>query len=395
MSLLETIRCSITGVGLVSGYGLGADLGFTGLLERRRAPNPKSVEAWPVPGRTLVVAGPDREQVTSFLPPQQLRSLSDEARMAQAAALLALEDAGLDQAAFSGESCGVVVAVDQAGLQDYADLFWAGMRSEDAMVSPTRGPQAGFNGVAGSLGIRTGAQGPNATVLNGTVGGVDAIIYAIDAIAGGTVEAMLVCGVGFIPPVGVPLLADDRGEWRPRPFDIGRRKPCYGNGAAALLLEGPARRRAGRATVVAACTAYSPDADLEEAMRRSLAGVLAEDGGNQVAACFAGANGSLIGDAVEAGVLSHVLDSAVPVCAVKGGVGDCVAASALMQVVMATVALGRSVLPPTPGLEEATGLLRLRVPPEPESLSEGALLVHVWDADGAAGAVAVRGPSEG
>jgi len=390
MSLAEPNRYAVTGVGLVSGYGIGADLCFEGLLARERAPRLHDVKAWPVGDRLLPVAGPDRDQVTSKLPSQQLASLNMEARMALAACLLALEDAGLDEASFADDSCGVVVAAQHAGLQDYADLWWAGMRADDAIVSPTRGPRAGFNAVAGYLGIRTGARGPNVTILNGVVGGVDAILYAMDAIARGEARAMLVCGVGFVHPVEVPLLADAQPEWEPKPFDVGRRGSCFGNAAAALLIEAP--RRDAKAMVTAAHAAYSPDMDSGASMYRALSQVLAEDGRKRVAACFAGANGSLMGDAVEAGALSTALDYTVPVCAVKGGMGECLAASVVAQVAMATLSLRHSFLPPTPGLGEATGLLRLRVPREPEKLSEGTLLVHGWDAAGGAGAVALRDP---
>jgi 3-oxoacyl-(acyl-carrier-protein) synthase len=139
--------------------------------------------------------------VTALLAGARLRNVSLESRLALAAARLALLDAGLATDLLDADALGVVVATSHAGLQDYVELYRDGIEGERPRVRPAQGPQTGLNGPAAELSIRLPAAGPNATVCNGAVGGLDALRWAADQLAAGRAGALLVCGVEVVPDV--------------------------------------------------------------------------------------------------------------------------------------------------------------------------------------------------
>jgi 3-oxoacyl-(acyl-carrier-protein) synthase len=186
----------------------------------------------------------------------RVRSLNAETQALLVAVRRALRDAALDEPAISPDELGVVVTTSRAGCDDYVALFRAAIDHEGPHVNPARGPQSGLNGPAAQVSIRLGAAGPNATISNGAVGGLDALRWASDALAAGRAAAMLVCGVD---------LAD-------------------AGGAAVVVLEPAARAQArarranGQALVAGVATAHAPRDDLADASARALEEALREAG---------------------------------------------------------------------------------------------------------------------
>jgi 3-oxoacyl-[acyl-carrier-protein] synthase II len=200
----------------------------------------------------------EQPAVAELLAGDRLRSVSVESRLLLAAARMALRDArartnGPDE---DPDGLGVVVATRHAGLQDYVELFREGTDAERPRVRPAKGPQAGLTAPAAEISIRLPAAGPNATVCNGAVGGLDALRYAADRLAAGEADAMLVCELELAPAV-VRAEADD-GEAAP-----------HEQRAAVVVLEREqamrARGAAPRARLGAVTTAFSPDDDAPDA----------------------------------------------------------------------------------------------------------------------------------
>jgi 3-oxoacyl-[acyl-carrier-protein] synthase II len=196
--------------------------------------------------------------VAELLHGERLRSVSLESRLLLAAARLALRDA---RAGTDADTLGVVVATRHAGLQTYVDLFREGTEGDRPRVRPAKGPHAGLTAPAAEISIRLPAAGPNATVSNGTVGGLDALRYAADRLAAGDARAMLVCEVDVAPDV---MQDDDAPAQR----------------AAVVVLEPAdavrARGDVPRALLGAVATAFSPTGDGAEAQARADAEALAE-----------------------------------------------------------------------------------------------------------------------
>ncbi|HEX7289558.1 MAG TPA: beta-ketoacyl synthase N-terminal-like domain-containing protein [Conexibacter sp.] len=212
----------------------------------------------------LTAAELERPDVAELLAGERLRSVSVESRLLLAAARMALRDARAraDAPATDPDGLGVVVATRHAGLQDYVELYREGTDAERPRVRPAKGPQAGLTAPAAEVSIRLPAAGPNATLCNGAVGGLDALRYASDRLAAGDADAMLVCELE-LAPAALRRDADAAPEQQR---------------AAVLVLERDEALRAPRTHVLAVATAFSPDDDADEALARASAEALAEAG---------------------------------------------------------------------------------------------------------------------
>ncbi|MFL5817033.1 MAG: beta-ketoacyl synthase N-terminal-like domain-containing protein, partial [Conexibacter sp.] len=189
--------------------------------------------------------------VVELLQGERLRTVSLESRLLLAAARLALRDARShgDDREVDADELGVVVATRHAGLQEYVDLYRSGTEGERPRVRPGKGPQTGLTAPAAEVSIRLPAAGPNATVCNGAVGGLDALRYAADRLAAGDARAMLVCELDLAPAVLQAPAARDGGDPRRQRATVvvlERADAARGTGAAPRALLG------------AVATAFSP-----------------------------------------------------------------------------------------------------------------------------------------
>lgn len=397
----------ITGLGVVSPYGVGVDVLMRGVCSGPHAEMLSFEESWPrraeQPSTCMKIAESD---VDAVLEGERRGFLNAESWLLLAAARLALADA--DHPEDDMEQTGIVVSTRHAGLQDYAELFWSGLgqrRGEtDAgtgarrpKVSPARGPETGLNAPAAHLSIRLGASGPNMTLTGGAVGGIDALSYALGALEAGRARTMLVGGVEVIPRVSYGLRPEGGSgtSQAPRPFDRDRSGPLPGEAGVIAVLERDSyakRRRARiRARLRSATSTFAPDGDLQRACTRSLQSALTASGldAPQVGAVFAGANGSIGGDAAESQALHAVFGEATPVCAVKGATADSMGAAALVQVAVALASIEQRSIPPTAGFcERGEDIAPIRILAAPEPLEDAPVVVHAWDATSSA-AVAV------
>lgn len=378
---------AITGLGIISPYGSGPSPLMEGLLRGLPARSGRRLVKLPGSTADFAITSVDDRDVTAALGTQPRRGLNPEIAILLAAACLAMADAGLEHE--QGDATGVAVSTRHAGLQDYAELFQAGISHEVGAINPARGPLTGLNAPAAYLSIRLRARGPNMTMSNGAVGGLDALAYGVEALHDGHARRMLVGGVEAHPPVaGEQLATRDHATTviRGLPFDRRRRGPALGEAGVVVVLEeaSQALRRGARvrAQVSVATNAFSPSDDLVEASRRSLTQAL--DAGstdhNAVAAAFAGANGSIAGDAAEAHALYQLFGGRVPICAIKGAVAEAGGAGGLTQVAIAALCLERRILPPTIGFQlRDPQLPALRILTSPQALGPGPVLVHSWD----------------
>jgi len=223
------------------------------------------------------------------------------------------------------------------------------------------------NNVLCHIGIRYGLKGPNACVTNHSVSGSLAVADAAAALRAGEADRAL--AVGHDAPVEPQMVlyyhqlrflsADGL-----RPFDARRSGSLLGEGAAALVLEteaAAAARRArvlgeflgsGCATEVEGLLAIPPDGD---GLARAIALALDDAGIRpaEVGMIVAHGSGTRQSDASEAAAIRRVFGATVPpVTAFKWAFGHPLAASGILDTVLALVALRRGVVPGVATLRE-------------------------------------------
>jgi len=299
------------------------------------------------------------------------RAIADAGAVAYREAL-----APADDAAFNDRT-GVYVGSGGGGYQSQHEFFpllttakgdlGTFGRELAATVNPMWLLRSLPNNVLCHIGIRYGLKGPNACVTNHSVSGSLAVAEAAAALRAGEADRALAVGhdapiepqmVLYYHQLGL-LSADGL-----RPFDARRSGSLLGEGAAALVLEteaAAAARRArvlgeflgsGCATEVEGLLAIPPDGD---GLARAIALALDDAGIRpaEVGMIVAHGSGTRQSDASEAAAIRRVFGAtAPPVTAFKWAFGHLLAASGILDTVLALVALRRGVVPGVATLRE-------------------------------------------
>jgi 3-oxoacyl-[acyl-carrier-protein] synthase II len=376
---MSEVGVAITGIGVVSPYGVGRDLfwasvsrgvsGTRAITEFETSDLSCRVAAT-VPERDLHDAGivhADRESdaINGRADPRRYAKVS---RIAVLAAREALEDSGLDP---DTPELGVIVGSGAGGI-DVAERQYGDFHAGDYhRVSPYAIPVSIVGIVSSEISIALGLRGVSHVLSTGCTSSTDAIGYAAGLIRHGEAEAVVTGGadacatrgmmVGFGRMRVVATRYNERPAEASRPFDRDRDGFVLGEGAWLMTLERLDRARARGARIYATvdgyastCDAYhrvqmNPDGHeivraMELAIRRS---------GRPVSSIgyvnFHGTS-TLLNDAVEARCVRQVFGrsaSRLAGSSIKSMVGHPQGASGAAGVVATAMALTNGVLPPT------------------------------------------------
>ena len=403
-------RVVVAGSGAICAAGTSPEEIWQAVWTGRSAIRP--IQKWDASGWPTSLAGEIRD-----LGPRNLVEDRKLHKLLQRTDLLglyvagrAIDDAGFvayrealepaDAAAFNDRT-GVYVGSGGGGYQSLYEFFpllttangdlGTFGRELAATVNPMWLLRSLPNNVLCHIGIRYGLKGPNACVTNHSVSGSLAVADAAAALRGGEADRALAVGhdapiepqmVRYYHQLG--LLSGDGL----RPFDARRSGSLLGEGAAALVLESEAAaaaRRArvlgeflgsGCATEVEGLLAISPDGD---GLARAIALALDDAGIRpaEVGMIVAHGSGSRQSDASEAAAIRRVFGAtAPPVTAFKWAFGHPLAASGILDTVLALITLRRGAVPGVATLRELDpGLGNLPVSAGPQALRSDVALV--------------------
>jgi 3-oxoacyl-[acyl-carrier-protein] synthase II len=408
MDRVVSAPLAVTGVGVVSGLGVGSKAFYESLAAGHTALAP--VTAFETSDCRSHVAGHILEfDPARFVAAARLRRIDRIGQLAIMACGLALTDANLLPGHDVGsDEIGVALGSYTAGLHslvDYLDRLNAlGPIGASALdFSNTVG-----NAAASLCGLEFGLRGPNVTVSHREASGLAAIAFAASLVRSGQCRRMITGGVDdfervfFMVHDRLGALARDTGAGEAsRPFDARRNGLVLGCGAYVLTLEDPDAARARGATVHAELLGVGASSSpgrpndwpvRSEPLARAMSLALDHSGlaPGDVAAVFASANSTPALDLVEAAAIAEVFGpSNVPVVAVKGALGECGASSA-GSLIAAVGALRSGQLPPSVGSQ----MLDPSCPVDVQSSSRplratGALLVNAFASGGTNYSVAV------
>src|SRR5215468_11019710 len=360
-------RVVVTGIGVISPFGVGRDAFWDGLAQGRlRVSQRPGLEALPEAYR---YAGQLHEfRPEDIIGTKGLKYLNDATRLLLCTADLARRDANLEIAPDIAEDVGVVVASSFSNVGDCVG-FYESLLSPEERTNPLRFPNLFINVAGGNLAIRLGIRGLNTTVTNGATSSLDALQHGLTALRCGRARVLLVGGLEVLSPVLV------EGFWRagvlgdtgaPRPFDRRRRGLIPAEGCGVLVLERAETAQARGARVYGEVAGYGsvpvePSDDeavatadaIAEAMRRALGAAGADV--RDVDWVAAGAGSSPSGDRAEAMALRRVFAAEPPrlrTSAIKSMLGDACGASGMLQVIACLLAAEHDRVPPTINCED-------------------------------------------
>ena len=343
-------RVAITGLGVVSCCGIGADALWTGL----NGPPPEGE-------RRVPDFDPERWFTT-----KEARQVDRFAQFAVAVADMALEDAGeLD--ADPGRS-GVVMGTGVGGLETLETQILVFGAKGPRRVSPRLVPMMMSNAGAASVSIRLGWHGPSETITTACAAGAHSIGHAArlvasgrcDVAVGGASEAGMT-GVGIAAFSNMTALSTSGNS---RPFDIRRDGFVITEGAGALVLEEWDHAMARGAHIYGELAGSASTADAHHITAPIPGGSGAADcmtlamedaamAPERIGHINAHGTSTPLNDKAESDAIAKVFGpSAPPVTSTKGITGHGLGACGAIEAVAVLLSLEHAQIPPTSGYEQ-------------------------------------------
>jgi 3-oxoacyl-[acyl-carrier-protein] synthase II len=376
---MGTSRVAITGIGVVSPFGVGRDLFWDHVS--RGVSGTRAITEFDASRFTCRVAAavPDHllpdpadrglpsegEDELSRADPRRYAKVS---RIAVLAAREALQDAGLPVGL---PDCGVIVGSGAGGI-DVAERQYGDYYSGDwHRVSPYAIPVSIVGIVSSEISIALGLRGISHVLSTGCTSSTDAIGYAAALIRQGEADVLITGGAdacatpGMIFGFGrmrvVATKYNDRPAEASRPFDRDRDGFVLGEGAWLLVVESEEHATARGARIYATiegygstCDAYhrvqmAPDGD-EIVRAMSLALTRARRPAESIGYVSFHGTSTVLNDAVEARCVRRLFGQSATRLAgssIKSMIGHPQGASGAAGVVAAALALSTGTLPPT------------------------------------------------
>jgi 3-oxoacyl-[acyl-carrier-protein] synthase II len=345
---MERRRVAITGVGVVSPCGIGAEAFWDGLL----------------------AAAPEGLRRVHDFDPAPLYENAKEARRADrftqfalAAATEALEQSGPLQA--DPSRIGTWIGTGIGGLNTLEEQVLVHEHKGPRRVSPFMVPMLMPNAATAAVSMRFGFQGPCETTCTACAAGTQSIGNAFRLIASGRCDAVVTgsseatmtptCIAGFTNMTAMSA------QYISRPFDRDRDGFVMAEGGGALVLEELESARARGATILGEVLGAASNADAHHITAPSPGGTgalacmelaLADAGvqPDEVAHVNAHGTSTPANDAAEAEAIAKLFGAdGPPVTSIKGITGHSLGAAGSIEAVSVVLSIQKGLIPPTAG----------------------------------------------
>jgi len=361
----NTPRVAITGIGVVSAFGVGRDK-FWDNVSRGRS-GARAMDELDLAHSACRVAAPvPNEGLGGDDEPRRAAKVS---KIAVLAAREALADAGI----VPGDvpDLGVIVGSGAGGIdvaeRQYGD-YYAG---DFHRVSPYAIPVSIVGIVSSEISIALGLRGISHVLSTGCTSSTDAIGYAASMIRHGEADVLVTGGAdacvtpgmlfGFSRMRAVATKFNDRPTEASRPFDRARDGFVLGEGAWLMTLEREDRARARGAKVYAYVDGYASTCDAYHRVQMDPEGTeivramrtAVERSGRQLSDIgYVNYHGTStqLNDAVEAQCVAKVFGNhAASLCgsSTKSMIGHPQGASGAAGIVATAIGMSKDLLPPT------------------------------------------------
>ena len=374
-------RVVVTGIGLVSPYGVGAERGWRKLLEGKSAA--AVIDRFPVDDLASKIAhmiprgdgsngtlNPDL-----LLEPKEQRKIGDFILYGIAAADEALADSGWAPKT-EAERCatGVMIGSGIGGIEGISEQTLVLEQKGPRRVSPFFIPGNIINLVSGQVSIRHGLKGPNHAVVTACSTGAHAIGDAARLIMFGDADVMLAGGAeapitrlsmaGFAACRALSTKRNDDPTRASRPYDRDRDGFVMGEGSGILVLEELDHAIARGARIYGEIVGYglsgdafhitAPSEDGDGAYR-CMTMALKRAGLTPSDVDYINAHGtSTMADTIELGAVERLVGNAastISMSSTKSAIGHLLGAAGAAEAIFSLLAIRDNVAPPTINLD--------------------------------------------
>ena len=373
-------RVVVTGMGLLSPFGVGAEHAWKELLAGKSAA--RRVDTFEVDDLPCKIAhviprdgGENAFDPDRFMEPKEQRKVGDYIIYGVAAADLALKDAGWDPKSSEDQNAtGVMIGSGIGGIEGIAENALILQEKGPRRISPFFIPGNIINLVSGQVSIRHGLKGPNHAVVTACSTGAHAIGDAARLIIFGDADVMVAGGAespvtrlslaGFAACKALSTARNDDPQKASRPYDRDRDGFVMGEGAGVVVLEELEHAKARGAKIYAEVVGYgltgdayhitAPSEDGDGAFR-CMTAALKRAGLSPADVDYINAHGtSTMADTIELGAVERLVGDAaskVSMSSTKSAIGHLLGAAGAAEAIFSVLAIRDNVAPPTINLD--------------------------------------------
>jgi len=372
-------RVVVTGMGLLSPLGLGAELSWKRLLEGKSGA--KRIDRFEVDDLPCKIAslipseGEGAFNPDDFLEPREQRKISDFITYGIAAADQALADSGWEPKTEEDRcATGVMIGSGIGGIQGIAEGALILQEKGPRRISPFFIPGNIINLVSGQVSIRHGLKGPNHAVVTACSTGAHAIGDAARLIMFGDADVMLAGGAespitrlsiaGFSACKALTTSYNDTPEKASRPYDKDRDGFLMGEGAGVVVLEELEHAKARGARIYAEIIGYglsgdayhitAPSEDGDGAFR-CMSAAVKRAGISAADIDYINAHGtSTMADTIELKAVERLLGDAAgsaSMSSTKSSIGHLLGAAGAAEAIFSVLAIRDNIAPATINLD--------------------------------------------
>jgi len=305
-----------------------------------------------------------------FIPPKTARRMDRFCQLGMAAAVQAVEDAGLEPAKEDLARVGVFVGSGIGGLHTIEEQYRVMLEKGPGKVSPFLVTMMIIDLLPGQIAIHFGFEGPNLAVVSACASGNHCLGEAFWAIRNGLADVMLsggaeasITALGLAGFCSMRALStrNDQPEKASRPFDRERDGFVIGEGAAVLVLEEMEHARRRGARIYAELAGYGMSADAYHltapapggkgavaSMRMALKDARLNPG--EVDYINAHGTSTPLNDKIETAAIKTVFGDyarRLPVSSTKSMHGHLLGAAGGLEAVISVLAIKNGLIPPT------------------------------------------------
>lgn len=372
-------RVVVTGMGLVSPLGVGAEHSWKQLLAGKSGA--RRIDQFEVDDLPCKIAnmipreGEGAFDPDAFLEPREQRKVGDYIIYGIAAADMAIADSGWEpKTADEQNRTGVLIGSGIGGIEGIAENAKILEEKGPRRISPFFIPGNIINLVSGQVSIRHGLKGPNHAVVTACSTGAHAIGDASRLIMFGDAEVMLAGGTespitrlsmaGFAACKALSTRFNDTPEKASRPYDIDRDGFVMGEGAGVLVLEELEHAKARGAKIYAEIVGYglsgdayhitAPSEDGDGAYR-CMSAALRNAGLDASDIDYINAHGtSTMADTIELAAVERLVGNAaskIAMSSTKSSIGHLLGAAGAAEAIFSILAIRHNIAPATINLD--------------------------------------------
>jgi 3-oxoacyl-[acyl-carrier-protein] synthase II len=346
------LTAAITGIGVVSSCGVGAEAFWQGLQHQPESGDRRAV--------------PDWDPSPWFSSPKETRRTDPFTQYALAASALALEQAG--ELGADPARMGVFIGTGIGGITTNEEQIVLRHEKGARRVTPFLVPMMMPNAAGAAVSMRHGFEGPCETTVTACAAGTHSIGNAARLINSGRCDVVLAGGSeSAMTPTSMAGFGNMTALSKSgvsMPFDERRDGFIMGEGAGVLVLEELGHAMARGADVLGLVLGSASTADAHHITAPAPGGVgavrcmelaIADAGLTASDIVHVNAHGTStpLNDAAEAEALAKVFGAPGPiVTSTKGVTGHALGAAGALEAVAVVLAMQHRLVPPTVGLEQ-------------------------------------------